>query len=536
MIEETLPSLVGKLLQTNRIAFDKTELAFQIQSHPSYPSLHSVTGVLDHFKVENIAATVPASKTTLDQLPDSFMAQLDSDLVVATKTKNGLRIYDSSTKGQVLSAEEFLEKFTGIVVAAESTEETVVPEKPSYLSNIIWAAAGLTFLAMLVIAGATITAYLFLGLFLAGTAISAAILKQESGENSTLGNAFCGEASEKKDCDAVLNSNGASILGKYKFSDLSITYFLSLSLVSVIGILQASELTIIYFATLLSLPVTLYSIYYQWLVVKKWCLLCLSIVAILWIQASLTFYLADFAVVPNTLNVLLPGLISLVVFAGWTYLRAKQEALRKGQNSQVAYQKFKRNFDLFSTLLYSGEAIDTSIYDPLEIVLGNSKAPTELTIVTNPFCIHCKDVHKQVEEILGKYRDLIKITIRFNIRLEDEDSDLVRIVTRLIELNEAQGKDICLMAMSEIYGESTSEEWLEKWSDCEEPKPYIALLKKSKNWCVENKINFTPEIRINGFSFPKAYDRPDLIYFIEELHEAALASAEIAESQQEITA
>ena len=32
-------------------------------------------------------------------------------------------------------------------------------------------------------------------------------------------------------------------------------------------------------------------------------------------------------------------------------------------------------------------------------------------------------------------------------------------------------------------------------------------------------INFTPEILINGKSFPKEYSRTDLIFFIEDLEE-----------------
>jgi hypothetical protein len=32
--------------------------------------------------------------------------------------------------------------------------------------------------------------------------------------------------------------------------------------------------------------------------------------------------------------------------------------------------------------------------------------------------------------------------------------------------------------------------------------------------------NFTPEILINGHSFPKEYDRADLVYFVEDLYES----------------
>ena len=48
---------------------------------------------------------------------------------------------------------------------------------------------------------------------------------------------------------------------------------------------------------------------------------------------------------------------------------------------------------------------------------------------------------------------------------------------------------------------------------------FLAELEREKEWCKENTINFTPEILINGRSFPKEYNRSDLIFFIEELEE-----------------
>ena len=50
-----MQKIASLLLRKNGIQFDKDEFLFQIQSHPSYPSLHSITGVLEHFNIDNIA-------------------------------------------------------------------------------------------------------------------------------------------------------------------------------------------------------------------------------------------------------------------------------------------------------------------------------------------------------------------------------------------------------------------------------------------------------------------------------------------------
>ena len=136
LLKTSLVDLVQKLLERNKISFDKTELAFQIQSHPSYPSLHAITGVLDHFNIENIAAEVPANTETLQQLPDCFIAQIKEpdgqQLVVVEKKHPACTIYTTKNKKQSCSETEFLKKFTGILVAVEKPENN---PKPSHTNH-----------------------------------------------------------------------------------------------------------------------------------------------------------------------------------------------------------------------------------------------------------------------------------------------------------------------------------------------------------------------------------------------------------------
>ncbi len=520
MNQDTLPSLVSRLLQRNKIPFDKAELSFQIQSHPSYPSLHAITGVLDHFKIENVAASIPVDEASLKQVPDTIMAQLGHDLVVATQKEKGIEVYDHSLRPRLLTTGEFLEKFTGIVVAVEQTEETTGTSKPDHTFNVLAGVISLILLTSLFVSGAAPASLTFLALGIIGLGISVAILKQEFGIDSTLGNALCSAATEKKDCDAVLKSKGAVLLGRYKFSDLSLVYFLALTLFSFFTITSQQSLAAGYYLSLLAIPITLYSIYYQGMVVKKWCLLCLSIVGLLWIQVGVAVVITKMAMPVDLSSLLLLALTGFSTFAGWTYLRPKYEEFRGGLRTRIDFAKFKRNFELFISLLNKSEAIDTRTSSDLGIVFGHPDAPTEITVVTNPFCGHCKPVHVLIEDILSQYPGMSQIVIRFNIPLGDEESDVVKIATRLLEIFEKQGKDLCLMAMGEIYAGKPIEEWLSKWSACSDPLRYMESLKAGIEWCNTHKLNFTPVILINGRSFPASYERTDLIYFIEDLYEA----------------
>ena len=215
--------IAGLLLQKNSIPFDKEELSFQIQSHPSYPSLHSVTGVFDHFNIENVAARVPNTMEVLEQLPKAFMAQFNGEkgiqLVLVEREKTGVAIFDEEKKKSKVSYDEFIKGFTGIVLAVERSEddsETVKTSK-SY-STLGFSLVALIFAGALAMSNTSIVPWITLLLSIIGVIISVSIVKQEFGIQNSIGSAFCTSDSEKKDCNAVLSSKGANIIGNYKLS------------------------------------------------------------------------------------------------------------------------------------------------------------------------------------------------------------------------------------------------------------------------------------------------------------------------------
>ncbi len=520
-MKDTLINLVQRLLKKNQISFDKEELSFQIQSHPSYPSLHAITGVLDHFNIENVAADVPVNKETLAQLPDCFIAQISTkqgkDLIVVDRKKSDYNIYNTENKKEKNSETDFLKKFTGIIVAVEQSEESTQVKQKSNISKIV-AFGVLTVLASYLVFSKSKSPYPITYLILSVTGIitSIAILKQELGLKTTIGDAFCSSSDEKKDCDAVLTSKGAEIIKGYKLSDLSILYFSGITLLT---LSQITNPVYSYTISLLAIPITLYSLYYQYAIVKKWCLLCLSIIGVLWLQAAIplitntfinNFVLSDFATV---------GILASIVWLVWNYVKPLVTDITELKKEKIENVKFKRNYTLFSSLLQKSPQINTEIENSQEIIFGNPNSSLEIVLVTNPFCGHCKPVHKHIDEILQRYHQNVKITTRFTINSKNKEDNLVKITSKLLEIYDKKGESTCLKAMSEIYENGNTEAWLKKWGNCNNVNHYISELEKGSNWCKENAINFTPEVLINGRSFPKEYNRTDLIFFIEELEE-----------------
>jgi thiol-disulfide isomerase/thioredoxin len=298
-------------------------------------------------------------------------------------------------------------------------------------------------------------------------------------------------------------------------------YFSGLSVLLFSLVVLGESLTLPYIISVIAFPITLYSIYYQAIVIKKWCFLCMTVVAILWSQivfAVLNINLVlDFSF--STQSVLLTALSFISVFTIWNVLLPKLKTLRELKGIKIKYYKFKRNFNLFNTLLEQSKYINTKIENTNEIVFGNSTAKLQITIVTNPFCGHCKAVQTLVEAILKKYADKVKIYIRFNADVNNVENSLVKITSRLIELYNTNGEETCINAMHNIYNGQDSKSWIKEFGTCSNKPLYFETLKKENKWCIDNTINFTPAILINGKSYPKEYDRSDLIYFIEDLVE-----------------
>jgi uncharacterized membrane protein len=526
-LKDSLIYLVQRLLKINQIYFDKDELGFQIQSHPSYPSLHAVTGVLDHFNIDNVAVTVPLNLETLEQLPDCFMAELtinnSKSLAVVERKKLNYEIYRAEHKKETVTKDTFLERFTGIVVAVEKPEGSQVKTKSSKLGSYI-SLGLLVVLASFLVFNTSVSIYniVYLVLSIIGVVISVAIVKQELGIKTSIGDAFCSGMDTKKDCNAVLSSKGAEIIKGYKLSDFGLVYF---SVLTVITFIQIQNPVLSFLVTVLAIPITLYSLYYQSVVIKKWCLLCLSSIGILWLQALIPLIEKNNFTEFVLNEVIVFGIVIIAVSIAWHYIKRLVLEVNNLRKDKIEGVKFKRNFELFETMLNKATELNTSIIESEEIIFGNHKSSLEIIVITSPFCGHCRPVHKQIHDILQKYNENVKIKIRFNIGTQDENSPAVKIATALIEIYREKGEYECLLAMTDIYENGDHKNWLKTWGDYTQKEWAIIELKKEHTWCSDNAIHFTPEILINGKSFPKAYNRADLILFIEELEESSNQNA-----------
>jgi hypothetical protein len=157
-----------------------------------------------------------------------------------------------------------------------------------------------------------------------------------------------------------------------------------------------------------------------------------------------------------------------------------------------------------------------------EIVLGNKEAPIQIVLVTNPRCFFCKEAHQVFHDVLKSRKENIQLIIRFNINISfTEGNSSLEISNQLLEIYTSQSENNTLQALDEIYSDIEPDVWLQKWKSTTF-FGHISELEKAKEWCTKNAVNFTPAIFINGYLFPKEYNKKDITFFIDDLIEEGL--------------
>ncbi|MDE5421648.1 cysteine peptidase family C39 domain-containing protein [Ancylomarina sp. DW003] len=520
-MNESLYDLLKGLLTKNSIKVDNTELRLQLLGHPSYPSLHSITGVLDHFRIPNLAIEIPQTEENISLLPDYFIAHVknkkNDDFVLVNKKGQELRVQYEGGKKELISVSNFIDIWTGIVLVIES-DENVKSDSSINFSKILLTLSPILLAACFMFFSQNINISIHFVLSMLGLTTCALIIQHELGVSSAVLNKICSGTSDKLSCNDVMESKGAKFFGFLKLSDLGIIYFLTMSLSSLLLLIGKEDFVSLYLISIVVLPFTLYSIYYQFRIVKKWCLLCLSVVLVLWMQSGLAFLATNptsnfkFSLSPYLLVALSVYLTSIL----WIFIAP---LLRKEQayfKLKIQNHKFKRNFEIFNNLLSRSQPINTQLPDTNEIVFGDLNSELEIVVVTNPMCGFCKNAHKLIHMSLD-HEVNVKIIVRFNISSNPEALD-TRIASKLIENFHLKGAQMCLKAMDGVYGNGPKSDWLNKWGETQNEN-YDYILINEKKWCLDKNILFTPVVLINGKSYPPEYDFEDLEYFLDDLCE-----------------
>ncbi|HEY0058149.1 MAG TPA: vitamin K epoxide reductase family protein [Flavisolibacter sp.] len=514
-LEELLILWLGKMGYSTHTKTLKTRLL----SHPDYPGLIAITDTLTDLSIDNTAAQL--SHDTLKELNEPFMAYIqkgnEEQFVYVEPLGNGtLKVYRDAAHPLVVSFAQFSKLWTGLIVACDRNESRSFQWKEHRQSLALCGTLACA-LVLFCLNNPPVGPVLHFVLSLAGLLVCSLIVGHELQAKNALAAKFC-SLGRNLSCDAVLGSGAATLFAGIKLSDAGLVFFSAQTLAWLLGgvameMVMASQALV----SLIALPFTLFSVYYQGAVVKKWCPLCLAVVSILWLQAiSFAGFYADMNAWPAGRFLLLLPLAVAMASLGWMLLKPllKDAMLVPGLSTENL--TFRRNHHLF--LPYYNAAPVTAIPDRNipGIVVGNRIGNTELLLVSNPLCNACIKAHRKIKQLLEKYDDL-RVRIRFYVPVEERDEPRLLVAAKLLELY-GNDPDTGIMEMNKWYAEPDPAKFLKRHSSQFKVSD-LETLKAHRQWCHENEVYTTPALFINGKRFPPYYNVSDIEFFIEHIME-----------------
>lgn len=505
------------LRQSNHYSISSTDLALQLVSHPDHPSIKAITDTLDYFGVENLAASVP--KDFISELPRHFLALLNekggNEIVLTTQSGNRIKLEYDGSNIKKLSLGKFKDQWTGTCIVIEPAARKEKLQR----SFDVKALATIGILVLLIAAGiqSLNSAGLFvLGVSLAGLYLSYLALNEELGQNNRVAARMCSTLGHSSGCQAVINAKSGTLPGGILLSDLSFSYFAGYALLLALFGFNVSYSALL---ALAGIPFLLFSLYQQAWVLKQWCALCLGIGLLMGLQAVFVFYeLAGVTLLPvdvayfTKATMILSAVFAVVLVAKpWA---ADHLQLRK---TKFEFLKFKRNENLFTTLLQQHKLPEPTLAREAELVFGAKDPAVVLTVVSNPLCGYCTAAFKAYDKILSAQSNKVQIRLILSVPISQPENPATQIALRLLELYHETGPKTAWLMLQNWFDNRNVEGWMKSHGRAAKPSMWFSTLEIHKNWCDKNDIHYTPATVIDGYLFPTEYFVEDLPLLIGDL-------------------
>lgn len=496
---------ISMMLSEMRTVLNKNYFKIRLESHPDYPSLIAIKDCLEELGINAYACTGTKDELIKENRP--FLAHLNLGGGVIRYFKN---VTDAEKK-----VKDFNKYWSGIVMFVDRPEKygNAAHDKLYKKERL-----NKTFstIAVLLFAGGilgfalytnSITCFLFTALGLIGVYFSLLIAQKELGIQNSVSDKICSLAKHSR-CESVLFSKGAKLFNWLTWGDVGMVYFSSSLLFLLICRLTGQAINFFYIISLAGLLFPLYSIYYQWRVVKQWCMLCLGVLLVLLLSGAISFYQVQKHGLqfPEYRSFLLFLGITVFAIATWQLLKSLFQQSHESLSNEIKASRLRRNPKLFNALLDKQEFNKNNLPNVDEAIrFGNPAALLQLVIACNPFCSPCAKAHHAIEKLYEQHPDKLFIAIRFSLSSNDIKDIKTNAATIIIQA--AIQKP--LEAIRDWYQLIS----IDKFNELHVPngEDVSKAIEHHIAWSKEAAISATPTLFVNGRRLPELYNWMDFV-------------------------
>lgn len=504
-MESTLFVLI-KLLNKLQITHDEEEIKLQLMSDPQYPSLLSITNILDFLDISYTPV-----QTTFEHLKNSKLYSIihikenssSNFATIENIDNNTVTYYDGDI--HIVPIHHFKEVWSGVSVFINSTKS--LPQKTPFTYKNI-------FYLIYIILGSLFLFSKYQGIYFImpllayiGLIISYYLMRIETDKNYY--SKFC-QISSKINCRKVIASNVHLLSYHISLADCNFLIFSTIT----ISLLISNELpvsTVVSIFSLCLIPILIILVVYQAFILKYWCLLCLCTSFIyLFIGGCYFIYLNDYNIDFPLLqyeiikNLTLSFIIALTITLA---LKRHLETLILLKSERIASFTLKRNYDVIQNLLTEGEFIDLNYKNTM--FLGDKDSYLSITTIITPFCPYCKAIVKEMLYLYNAYPIKWVIILNGSPSFLDINNQQLH-WEEIYKLN----KDKFVSELRKFANGKNSRTTNIKVSE-QTKRDFFNRLKLLE----ANKIDKSPTILINGKVLSRYYNIRDFKYIINNLIE-----------------
>lgn len=467
---------------------------------PMGTTLRGISDALDHLHVRHDVYRLPV--TYLERIELPFLAALKKGefCLVQPEGEDRYKLVNPQGKKITVSSEQLATVWEGILLVAEKPElaycephyriRQTVGQADRYKTVVLSSCVALLYLCTVGADGWW--TMLFKLLTLAGLAVGMMIVYKESYAHRFL-QRFC-KIGEAVDCNRILHSRAATFGGLISLGELATVYYATLVLYTLNRGMEPESM--VHLTVPIAVGFTLFSVIYQAAVARKFCMLCMVLNVIIWLQAAV-WGCSHPAIRFSLHEALLFLATGGSCLTGWYIIKALLTDRKRYEEGRLQKQALLGHPELFDRLLDSGETIPQAAKG---ITLANGKEGEKtVQLVIGLHCAHCAQSRKDWMQLPAPVHLLFAVT--------PDKQEEANAAAKLIACYLKHGYAATMEQLCQWYETETLPD-IPKTPEAE------ALLQQQTAYCRQHRLTRTPTVMINGKLLPDIYTIEDLRYLL----------------------
>ena len=505
------------LLRLSKVRVTRATLRDKLWQHPDFPSLTSLSDTLDELKVDNIAAHLTPEQ--LPEIPLPALVYLRSEggffAPVRATASDAVEWWHSKRGWQTETLARFNQQWNGVALLIEPTERSgeagyAQSRKKELVENLRLPFVALSLSICLGVwaggyqgppTGAPLY-YTLLLLKLVGLSVSSLLVWYGLDADNSFLRSIC-QLNARTNCSTVLNTAAAKLFSWLSWAEVGLFYFGGGLLALLLFQKNPAVLyPLLFGVAIAALPYTFWSVYYQWHRARQWCVLCLTVQGLLWLEFGTLLYFqrrlswpAGFGI-PEISRLLASFLL---LPALWALLKPVWSQALRTDGLQRNLQKIKFDPGYIESLSQRTRTLPPIFTGMQVATLGNAEATDTLTVVTNPTCSLCSRAHLEIEALMTELED---VKCQIILAAANRPADASAFVAHRVL---SQPVEQMPLALHEWYTTLRVESWLKNITLGKATDEGATQLGLHRQWCELAGVSATPTVFFNGIEIPRYY-------------------------------